>query len=85
MFTVTTSPITAGSVTVKYKADGDSSWSTIGSYSTVGGVGHDFYGIESSGASFKTFGEVKFRLESTGGVEITGFKMKVTELIGSNN
>jgi hypothetical protein len=83
--TVTTAPISAGSITLKYKVDGGTSWATIGSYSTVGGVGHDFLNIESSGEAFKSFGEVKFRLESTGGVEITSFRLMYQTLIGSNN
>jgi len=82
-FSIITVPIVTGSVTVKYKKDSDTSWITIGSYSTVGGVGRDFYNIESTGDAFGTFGEVRFRLESTGGAEITSYKMIINSLIGS--
>lgn len=80
---ITTAPIVAGSVTVKYKVNGDTSWTTIGTLSTVGAMVRDFLNIESTGDAFKTFNEVKFRLESTGGVEITSFSIQATEIIGS--
>lgn len=85
MFSIFTTPITAGSVTVKYKIDADTTWRTIGTLSTVGEVSHDFYSEEFDGDDFATFGEVKFRLESTGGVEILGFKVIAQPLIGSSN
>jgi hypothetical protein len=79
-FAIYTAPITAGSVTVKYKVNSDTSWTTIGSLSTVGELSRIFYDIESTNTAFATFKEIRFRLESTGGVEITGFKLKTTEL-----
>jgi hypothetical protein len=83
-FSILTAPIlSGGSVTCKYKMDDDTSWTTIGTLSTVGEVGRDFYGIESTGEDFATFGEIKFRLESTGGAEITGFKFITEDLVGS--
>ena len=84
-FSIFTAPITAGSVTIKYKKDDDTSWRTIGSLSTVGEVAHDFYNVETDESDFETFGEIKFRIESTGGVEVTGFKFIVQTLIGSTN
>lgn len=83
--TIYTAPISSGgSVTMKIKKDNDSSWTTIGSLSTVGAVSRDFTLIESTGASFPTWKEIQVRLESTGGAEITGFKILATPLIGSN-
>ncbi len=82
-FSITTVPITAGSVTVKYKVNVDTSWTTIGTLSTVGSMARDFLNIESTGDAFKTLNEVKFRLESTGGVEVTSFSIEVADLIGS--
>lgn len=84
-FTINTAPITAGSITVKYKMDNATSFTTIGTYSTVGGVGRDFYNIESSQADFPTFGEVTFRIESTGGVEPTAYTFISEPLIGSED
>jgi hypothetical protein len=81
-FTIRTTPITAGSVTVKYKVNGGA-WVTIGSLSTVGELARDFYNIEATGADFATFEELQFRLESTGGVEVVGYAFQVAELIGS--
>lgn len=81
-FTIMTAPIVTGSVTVKMKANEDSAWTTIGSFSTVGGVARVFKNIESTQADFATHKEVRFRLESTGGAEITAYSFAVLPLIG---
>ena len=72
--------LSGGVVTVKYKWDEDTSWTTIGSCSTVGEVSRTFLGIESTGANFASGKELKLRLESTGGAEITGYKVVATIL-----
>lgn len=84
-FSIYTAPIpTSGSVTVKYRIDAETSFTTIGTLSTVGKLARDFYNIESSGADFPTFKEIQFRIESvTGGAEITGFKFLSNPLLGS--
>lgn len=83
--TIYTAPIpSGGSVTMKYKVDGASSWTTVGSLSTAGAISRDFYNIESSGADFASFKELEVRLESTGGAEITGFRVVGEPVIGSN-
>tara|TARA_R110000868_G_scaffold75379_3_gene217556 strand:+ start:1045 stop:2556 length:1512 start_codon:yes stop_codon:yes gene_type:complete len=86
-FTIYTAPIpTSGSVTVKYKINSDTSFTTIGTLSTVGEITRDFYLIESTAVDFPTFKEIQFRIESvTGGAEITGFKISANPLIGSSN
>lgn len=61
------------SLTLKYRIDGATSWTTIGSYSTTGSLSHTFLNIEATGAAFVSGREYEFRLESTGGLEITGF------------
>ncbi len=63
-------------LTVKYRVDGAASWTTIGTASTVGELSRTFLNIESSGDNFKSGREFEFRFESTGGLEITGFKLK---------
>lgn len=85
-FTLYTAPIpTSGSVTVKYKIDAETSFTTIGTLSTVGAISRDFLNIESTGADFPSFKEIQFRIESvTGGAEVTGFKFIVNPLIGNN-
>lgn len=85
-FAIYTAPIpTSGLVTVKYKVDAETSFTTIGTLSTVGALSRDFYNIESSGVDFPTFKEIQFRIESvTGGAEITGFKIEANPLLGSN-
>lgn len=83
--TIYTDPIpSGGSATFKYRVNGASSWTTVGSLSTAGELTRDFYNIESTGADFATLKEVEVRLESTGGAEITGYKLTAYPLIGSN-
>ena len=67
---------------MKYKFDDDSSFTTIGSFSTEGGISRDFINIESSGAPLPSFREAQFRIESTGGGEIIGYRMRALPLTG---
>ncbi len=70
-------PQAAGeTVTTKYRVDGATSWTTIGSDSVDGSLSHTYVNIESTGEAFAGFREVEFRFESTGGAEITGFTIK---------
>jgi hypothetical protein len=64
------------SLTAKYRKDGATAWTTIGSYSTVDTLSKTFLAIESTTLPFATGNEFEIRLESTGGLEITGFKVK---------
>lgn len=70
--------VTGESLTLKYKADDATSWTTIGTFSTAGEISRTFLNIESSGADFSSAKEFKFRLESTGGMEVTGFLVNAT-------
>lgn len=83
-FTVYTAPLPASaSVTVKYRINSETNFTTIGTFTTLGGISRDFINIESTGENFPTFKEVQFRIESvTGGAEITGFKIEALPLIG---
>lgn len=63
------------SLTAKYRVDGASAWTTIGTYSTVDTLSKTFLNIESTGLAFASGREYEVRLESTGGLEITGLKM----------
>lgn len=83
-FSIYTAPIsTGGSVTIKYRVNNNTSWTTIGTLSTAGKLARDFINIESTGDPFATFGEVQFRIESLGGAEITGYSIVVLPLAGS--
>ncbi len=64
------------SLTAKYRVNGATSWTTIGTYDTDDTLSKTFLAIESSGDSFASGNEYEFRLESTGGLEITGWKAK---------
>lgn len=82
-FTIYTSPLPSGaSVTIKYRFDDDTSYTTIGTYSTEGGPARDFINIESTGDAFPSFREAQFRIESAGGAEITGYKINALPLTG---
>lgn len=69
---------TGQSLTVKLKVDDATSWTTIGTFNTVGEISRTFVNIESSGVDFPSGKEYKLRLESTGGLQITGHKMVAT-------
>lgn len=66
------------SVTAKYRIDGATSWTTIGTASTDNDVSRSFVNIESTGAGFASGKEYEFRIESTGGAEITGLKAQAS-------
>ena len=63
------------SLTVKYRVNGATSWTTIGTHDTADTISKTFTAIESSGDAFASGYEYEFRLESTGGLEITGLKV----------
>lgn len=66
--------------TVKYKVDGATSWTTIGTYNTVDTLSKTFLQIESSDANFASGKEFQFQFSSTGGGEITGYSLRATVL-----
>lgn len=68
------------SITVKYKVDGDLTWTTIGSFSTTGGVSHTFLREEANSKDFTSGREFLFRVESLGGAEITELLLLATPL-----
>lgn len=78
---ITTAPLPASStVTVSYRIDDDTSYTTIGTMTTQGEVSRDIVNVESTGADFAAFKEIQFKIQSTGGAEITGFKIKAQYL-----
>jgi len=79
-FKVSFDKITTGSLTAKLKADDATVWTTIGTFSTVGEIAKTFTNIESTGLSFPSAKEYKFRLESTGGLIPTGWQADMTPL-----
>lgn len=66
------------SITVKYKVDGATSWTTIGTFDTDDALSHTFLREETAGVDFKSGREFRFQITSTGGAEITGFSAKAT-------
>jgi len=78
---VSFSKLTASEVvTVKYKVNNATSFTTIGSYSTVGELSKTFLNIESSGVAFASGKEFQFQFNSTGGAEILGYELVATVL-----
>jgi hypothetical protein len=71
---VSFAPLVSGqALTVKMKKDSDSAWTTIGTFNTVGETSRTFLNIESTGLAFSSGKEIRFLIESTGGLEITGW------------
>ena len=68
--------VSGESLTAKYRVDGESSWTTIGTFSTADALSRTFMNIEATGLQFASGKEFEFRLESTGGLEITGIRAK---------
>lgn len=66
------------SLTVKYKIDDASSWTTIGTFNTVGKLSKTFTREETANKDFSSGREYKLRFESTGGLEITGWNAQAT-------
>ena len=73
------------SIVVKYKVDDATSWTTIGTYDTDGGLSHTFLNEEAnSNVAFKSGREFKFQINSTGGAEPTGWVALATLLSNPN-
>jgi hypothetical protein len=68
------------SITLKYKVDGATSWTTIGTYDTDDAISHTFLREEANSVDFKSGKEFKFQITSTGGAEITGIALTATIL-----
>lgn len=83
-FNLYTTPLPANaSITVKYRMDSSTSYTTFGTFTTSGAVVKVFINIESTGLAFPSFNEVQFRIESvTGGAEIVGFEAIAIPLLG---
>jgi len=72
--------VSGETVTLKYKVDDATSWTTIGSVSTVGEISRSFTGIEATDVNFASGREYKFQVVSTGGAEITSLTLRATIL-----
>ncbi len=68
------------SIVLKYKVDDATSFTTIGTWNTDGELSHTFLQEELAGVAFKSGREFKFRIESTGGAEITSWVATATPL-----
>ena len=67
-------------IVLKYKVDGATTWTTIGTFDTDDALSHTFLREELAGVDFKSGREFKFRIESTGGAEITSWVALATQL-----
>ena len=67
-------------IVLKYKVDGATTWTTIGTFDTDNALSHTFLREELAGVDFKSGREFKFRIESTGGAEITSWVALATQL-----
>ena len=79
--TVITAPLpTAGQIVLKYRTDENASFTTVFTEATDNSMFHSAVNIESSGVNLPQFKEIQFRIESTGGAEITGLKFKTEDI-----
>jgi hypothetical protein len=73
--------LTSGqTVVVKYRANEESSWTTIMTSSKLNALSKEATIEIDQNKNLKNFREMQFKLESTGGAEITGFLFKYREL-----
>lgn len=70
---------TTGQVVLKYKTETDSSFVTMHTMATGTAVSQELISIVSTGKNLPEFHEIQFRVESTGGAEITGLKFVYEE------
>jgi hypothetical protein len=75
---VTYSPLPEdGQVVLKYKKDAETAWTTIFTDTTDDSISHSSVNVESTGVAFGQHKEIQFRIESTGGAQITGFSFQI--------
>lgn len=67
-------------IVLKYKVDGATTWTTIGTFSTTGALSHTFLREETNAKDFSSGREYIFQVNSTGGAEITGWSAIATPL-----
>ena len=67
----------AGQVVLRYRINEETSYTTIFTNTTDNSISRSAINIESSGAQLPEFKEITFRIESTGGAELTGIKFRV--------
>jgi len=73
--TVMTAPLpTAGQVVLKYRKNEETTWTTIFTEATDNSI--SFSAINTASGTLPEYKEIQFRIESTGGAEITGLKFK---------
>jgi len=70
----TVSTPASATVTLSYKVDAESSYTTIGTITATGTISKEFVTVVSTGKNFPEFNEIQFKLTSVGGSEITGLK-----------
>lgn len=66
------------SIILKYKVDGATSWTTIGTFDTDDALSHTFLREEANSVDFKSGREFKFQINSIGGTEITSWVATAT-------
>lgn len=63
---------TAGVITLKYRINDETAWTTIFTTGVDSSMAHSAVNIEATGATLPTFRELQLRVESTGGACVTG-------------
>lgn len=71
---------TTGQVVVKYRVDSATAWTTVSTNTTDNDTNREDININSTGSTLAEFSEMQLRIESTGGAEITSYKLVVDDV-----
>jgi hypothetical protein len=72
-------PLTTGqSIVLKYRKDAETTWTTLATEDTLNSISLELL-ADTNGLELPTFKEIAFRLELTGGAEVTGLLIKFNE------
>lgn len=76
-FRIKCEPLPSGAtITLKYKADTETSWTTFGTVTDDNTITKEFVNIETTGNPLPDFKEIQFRIESLGGAVVTGYEYR---------
>lgn len=81
---VATVPLTSSAtIVISYRKNQETSYTTLKTQSTDNTIETEVVNVVSSGVPLPTFNEIQFKVESTGGAEITGFEVVYDDTIGA--
>ncbi len=73
--------VSSEQIVCKIRKDEETSWTTVFTETTANSSSHKSVNYEPTGDNFQQFRSMEIRLESTGGAQITGVKLKYNEIL----